>query len=225
MVQRSLEGASRWNTHSPIAVAGTAGNNNPLCSSTQEGVPATSSNLDGPYGVAVDPDGNLYIANTSCGRVRMVHNGLIGTIAGNPVGAALGEPRGIAVGPGNVVYVGERVNQDVLALVPPEAQIFNPSPGAVLPIAPTFSWFGGPSNAQYELDISDKIGPVGQGDIFVGSTIQTSLQATNSLAMAGHSMCSLRRTGNRPRRAIHTPPARWSLLLPHRRLCRSRAER
>ncbi len=46
--------------------------------------PATQAELHFPYGVAVDRSGNLYIADTGNGRVRMVQpDGRIRTVAGN----------------------------------------------------------------------------------------------------------------------------------------------
>ena len=45
--------------------------------------PATSANLAFPAGVAVDPAGNLYIADVGNYRIRMVSNGVITTVAGN----------------------------------------------------------------------------------------------------------------------------------------------
>ena len=45
--------------------------------------PATSAQLNDPYGVAVDSAGNLYIADTDNNRIRKVSNGVITTVAGN----------------------------------------------------------------------------------------------------------------------------------------------
>ena len=45
--------------------------------------PATSAQLNTPYGVAVDAAGNLYIADTGNHRIRKVSNGVITTVAGN----------------------------------------------------------------------------------------------------------------------------------------------
>ena len=45
--------------------------------------PATSAQLYNPDGVAVDPAGNLYIADTLDNRIRKVSNGVITTVAGN----------------------------------------------------------------------------------------------------------------------------------------------
>ena len=43
---------------------------------------ATSAELNGPSGVAVDSAGNLYIADTGSNRIRRVSNGVITTVAG-----------------------------------------------------------------------------------------------------------------------------------------------
>jgi len=45
--------------------------------------PATSAELNGPDGVAVDSAGNLYIADEGNYRIRKVSNGVITTVAGN----------------------------------------------------------------------------------------------------------------------------------------------
>ena len=51
--------------------------------------PATSAQLSGPSGVAVDSAGNLYIADTGNNRIRKVSNGVITTVAGG--GTQLGD--------------------------------------------------------------------------------------------------------------------------------------
>jgi len=52
--------------------------------------PAVNAQLNGPNGLALDPAGNLYIADTNNKRIRKVSNGIITTVAGNgdngPVG-------------------------------------------------------------------------------------------------------------------------------------------
>ena len=47
-----------------------------------DGGPALSASLDSPTGLALDPTGRLYIADTGNGRVRLVDtSGLIQTVA------------------------------------------------------------------------------------------------------------------------------------------------
>ncbi len=72
-----------------------------------------------PAGVAVDPDGNVYVADHRNGRVRVIdRDGIIRTFAGggevfvNGDGgrakeACFGNPRGIAVDPSGTVYVAD----------------------------------------------------------------------------------------------------------------------
>ncbi len=48
-----------------------------------DGGPATEASLNSPTGVAVDPAGNVYIADNAISRVRRVTNGIISTAAGN----------------------------------------------------------------------------------------------------------------------------------------------
>jgi hypothetical protein len=57
-----------------------------------DGGPATSAQLAGPRGVAVDTAGNLYIADTGNQRIRKVSNGVITTIvSGGPASPGLGD--------------------------------------------------------------------------------------------------------------------------------------
>src|SRR5438094_45180 len=75
-----------------------------------DGLPATSAELNCPYGVAVDSAGNLFIADSGNQRIRRVNGvtGVITTVAGNGIpgeagdggpatSAELFEPRGVAV--------------------------------------------------------------------------------------------------------------------------------
>ncbi len=89
-----------------------------------DGGPATAAQLNGPSAIAVDPSGNLYIAQLIDSRVRMVSTaGTISTIAGNgsdgytgegmpAVASELAAPAGVAAdGNGNVFIsmTGDRV--------------------------------------------------------------------------------------------------------------------
>jgi uncharacterized protein (TIGR03437 family) len=87
-----------------------------------DGGRATTAELNTPSGVAVDHNGNLFIADTGNNRVRMVFpTGIIGTLAGNgntayfgdggsSVAAALNRPRGVAVDLDGAVYIADTGN-------------------------------------------------------------------------------------------------------------------
>jgi RHS repeat-associated protein len=82
-----------------------------------DGGPATQAALSQPHGLALGPDGSLYIADTNNNRIRKVSpGGIITTVAGNGNGgysgnggpatqAALYRPSGIAVGPDGSLYI------------------------------------------------------------------------------------------------------------------------
>ena len=46
-------------------------------------IAATSASLSAPYGVAIDPSGNVYIADSGHNRIRVVKSGIITTVAGS----------------------------------------------------------------------------------------------------------------------------------------------
>ena len=86
----------------------TVAGNGTLGSSGDNG-PATSAELAGPVGVAVDAAGNLYIADFSSNRVRKVSNGVITTVA-----SQLSNPNAVAVDAAGNVYIAEMYNALIL---------------------------------------------------------------------------------------------------------------
>ena len=91
--------------------------------------PAVNAQLNVPLGVAVDSDGNLYIADSDNNCVRRVSNGVITTVAGNGMAGFSGDggpataaqlygPSGIVAGPDGSVYVADSVNSRVRLLTP-----------------------------------------------------------------------------------------------------------
>ena len=112
-----------------------------------DGGPATSAQLNNPYGVAVDAAGNVYITDTNNQRVRMVSaaTGIITTVAGTgrsgyagdggpSTSAQLSFPRGIWVDASGNIYVSDAQNNVIRLLTPAP-----PSIGGVV----TASAFGG----------------------------------------------------------------------------------
>ena len=90
-----------------------------------DGGAATAAELSWPSGVAVDDNGNVYIADGGNGRIRKVNiSGIISTIAGNGTGgfsgdggaataAELNGPCGVAVDRRGNVYIEDGLNERI----------------------------------------------------------------------------------------------------------------
>lgn len=92
-----------------------------------DGAAATSAQLSLPQGVAVDGNGNVFIADTNNHRVRKITGTTITTLAGTgdqgysgdgaaATAALLDSPSSVAVDASGVVYVADRLNQRVRAI-------------------------------------------------------------------------------------------------------------
>ena len=102
---------------STIAGNGTAG-------SAGDGSAATSAQLNSPQGIAVDTNGNVYIADTQNARVRKIVNGTINTVAGSgtpgfggdngsATSAQLNYPAGLAVDGSGNLYIADFSNNRI----------------------------------------------------------------------------------------------------------------
>ncbi len=92
---------------------------------TTDGVLATATGIQGPLAVAVDANGNLYVADSGNRRIREVSgSGLISTVAGNGVysystdgvpatSVFLGNPEGVTVDTQGNVYIADSENNRV----------------------------------------------------------------------------------------------------------------
>ena len=97
--------------------------------------PATLATLSGPKGLAVAPDGDVYLADTEnhairrldakTGRLEVVAGtGQAGTIlAANPLGTQLTRPHGILVDPKGVIYISDSENHRILTIRTPDAVV------------------------------------------------------------------------------------------------------
>lgn len=106
-----------------------------------DGGPAIDAELNNPEGVAVDGAGNVYIADTSNNRIRMVTpDGNIHTVAGNGIAgrsgdggnaldAELNTPEGVAVDAAGNIYIADTFNQRI-RMVLTNGKIFTIAGGA-----------------------------------------------------------------------------------------------
>jgi len=95
-----------------------------------DGGPATSAALNSPYESAVDGGGNLFIADASNNRVRIVNTaGIIATVAGNgisgysgdggpAISAELAGPHGIAVDGAGNLFIADMYNSRIREVSP-----------------------------------------------------------------------------------------------------------
>lgn len=111
-------------------VAGSGSVSVPYIGFSGDGGPATSASLFAPYGVAVDPSGNLYFAETGADRVRKVTTeGIISTVAGNvdfsfpnfhfpDEAPSLWHPSGVAVQASGDIYIADTDNRRIQKVAP-----------------------------------------------------------------------------------------------------------
>jgi sugar lactone lactonase YvrE len=107
-------------------IAGTGKN-----SYSGDGGPAVRANLYAPVGLAIGPDGSIYISERAHHTIRMITaRGLMVAVAGrggirgyfdgsgSAVRARLNDPQGIAFGPGHDLYVADAGNHRVRVVLP-----------------------------------------------------------------------------------------------------------
>lgn len=96
---------------------------------TGDGGPARSATLSGPKGVAIAPNGDIFLADTESHTVRVLRqsNAIIETVVGdgkkhdgpdgNPTSCGLARPHGVCVDSAGNVFIGDSENYRVRKLV------------------------------------------------------------------------------------------------------------
>ncbi len=177
-------------------VAGNGG-----CCYSGDGGPAINAELNYPSDVAVDINGNLYIADVDNERVRKVDvNGIITTFAGNgnqgysgdggpATQAELSEPDSVEVGPWGALYILDYGNSAV--------RVVN-SAGVITTVAGTgvrgYTADGGQAIAS-ELDIPQGLAVDTAGDFYIAETGSDRVRKVDVngilTTVAGNSNCSV----------------------------------
>lgn len=88
----------------------------------------TAATFDEPQGIALAPDGTLYVADTGNNRIRRINQaGQVSTVAGSSepglsdgIGSAarFDHPRGVAVDAGGTLYVADTGNHSIRTITP-----------------------------------------------------------------------------------------------------------
>ena len=143
--------------------------------------PPASAELNGPSGVALDSNLNLYIADTLNNRVRAVANGIIGTVAGagtpgysGDTGAAISAelhgPLSVALDTFNNLYIADTGNH-VIREVTPNTPL--PSGGIITTVAGNgtsgFSGDNGPATSA-QLFLPGGIALDSSGHLYIADT-------------------------------------------------------
>ena len=177
-------------TSSIILVAGTG-----TAGSTGDGGPATAATLSSPSKVAVDPSGNVYIADTANHRIRKVTaaTGIITKVAGTTLGSAgdgglataaqLNWPSGVSLDAAGNIYIADRANNRIRKVTA--------ATGIISTVVNTAS------------QITDATHPKGDGGAAAAATLK--LPRGVSLDTAGNLYIS--DTGNHALRLVNNPGA------------------
>jgi hypothetical protein len=158
-----------------------------------DGGAAAAAQLSLPSAVAVDSNGNLYIADTNNQRIRKITGAAITTIAGNgeelyagdgttATAAALDLPTGVAVDATGKVYIADRNNQRV-RIVTPAGIISTIAGSGPATFSGGFSGDGAPATAAM-LAKPSGVSVDGAGNIYIADTDNQRVRQVSGSAVA-----------------------------------------
>ncbi len=144
---------------------------------TGDGGPAINAIIDTPFGIAIGPEGDLFISDARASLIRRVdaRTGVITSIAGNSgeyngaddvpaTEASLRSPKGLALGPGGHLFVAESVNR--VRRIDAVTGIISTVAGD---IERGFSGDGGPAT-QARLSSPERITVDSEGNLYIADT-------------------------------------------------------
>lgn len=172
--------------------------------------PAIKSQLNGPKGIAVDPAGNVYFADTGNGRIRRISNGVITTVAGNGPGdntgdngpalnAGLGNMHGLAADSTGNLYIADVGSEtsDLISVAGSQV-IRKVSNGVITTVAgngtPGFSGDNGPATSA-ELNsayTSVSVGVDSAGNLYIADSGNNRIRKVSNgviTTVAGNGTC------------------------------------
>lgn len=177
-------------TYSGDNVGGTG-----ISASSGDGGPATQSSVVLPTGVAVDPAGNLYIADYGNSKIRVVSKGIIRSIAGNADGVnpvdgetavsiRLNGPTGVAVDPTGNVYLTEGSIGSGSGLAKGDFRVWRISSLGVFSTAAgngsaSYSGDGAPA-AVAQLNVPGSVAVDAAGNVYVADTFNHRIRKISS---------------------------------------------
>lgn len=161
---------TRQRTVKTVAGTGEPGNEG-------DGGPAVLAKFNSPSGLAIDPTGNIFIADTGNNRVREINaDGTIVPVAGTgeagffgdggqALQARLNSPAGLAIGFGGTLYIADTLNQRVRQVT---------SDGVITTVAGTgnagYTYDGVPATAA-QLNLPEGLAfDNGKGNLFIDDT-------------------------------------------------------
>jgi PKD repeat protein len=157
--------------------------------SSGDGGQATSAQLSSPHGVAVDGQGNVFIADFGNNKVRRVSGGVITTFAGTGVVGAAGDggtataaqlwaPSSVAVDTAGNVYIADLGNQKIRKV----------SGGTITTVAGTVAaGYAGDGGPAISAQLKDPLGVAvdGEGSVYIADADnQRVRKVTNGLPTA-----------------------------------------